>query len=373
MKIGIDIRCLMNSKYSGVSWYAYNLLKNIFELDHDNHYVLFYNSSKQVILPKFDYDNVKYSGCRYPNKLFNLVVNCFNYPRIDKLIGGVDLFFVPNLHFIAWSDNCKKIITVHDLSFLHFPEFFTAKMRLWHKLILKKDILGQADLIVADSFNTKNDLLGLLGVPENKIKVIHLGVDQRYFIPSTAEQLAAIRKKYDLPDKFVLSLGTLEPRKNLEGIVAAYKSLAPEADLVIAGGRGWKTKPSGSQSSADRRINFIGYVAEADKPALYQLASVLVYPSFYEGFGLPLLEAMASGCPVIAGSNSAQPEVVGEAGLLVDPNNISEISSALAVLLSDGRFHQEMSKRGKKQAANFSWLKTAQETLEAFNTLNSYL
>ena len=363
MKIGIDIRCLMNDKYSGVSWYTYNLLQNIFELDHENEYILFYNSSKQVTLPEFAYANVKYCGYRFPNKLFNLVVNFFNWPKIDRLIGGVDIFFVPNLHFIAWSDKCRKIVTVHDLSFLYFPEFFTAKMRLWHKLILKKNILGQADSIIADSFNTKNDLIKLLKVPESKIKIIHLGVDKRYFNTVGAELLANTRKKYDLPDKFILALGTIEPRKNLEGVIAAYKLSGTDADLVIAGGQGWKVK----SSMADACIKFIGYVAEEDKPALYQAAALLVYPSFYEGFGLPLLEAMASGCPVIAGANSSQPEVVGAAGLLVDPNNASEICFAISVLLSDEDFRWEMSRRGREQAAKFSWEATAAETIKLIN------
>jgi len=369
MKIGIDIRCLMNGNYSGVSWYAYNLLKNIFALDANNQYVLFYNSGKPVSLPEFKQSNVSYHGCRYPNKLFNLSLNFFDYPKIDSLIGGVDIFFVPNLHFISWSPRCKKIITVHDLSFLHFPEFFTVKMRLWHKLIIKKNILGQADLIIADSFNTKNDLIELLGVAAEKIKVIHLGIDQKYFTALSPDQLAGIKKKYNLPDKFILSLGTLEPRKNLDGIIAAYKSLATDFSLVIAGGRGWKIKPADNLFFADKRVRYIGYIDESDKPALYQLASLLIYPSFYEGFGLPLLEAMASGCPVIAGCNSSQPEVVTEAGLLVDPHDINEIKMALDGLLSNADFRQEMSAKGKQRAADFSWEKTAQETVKSFNEI----
>ena len=367
MKIGIDIRCLMNGNYAGVSWYAYNLLKNIFALDSDNQYVLFYNSGKPVSLPEFKQGNISYHGCRFPNKLFNLSLNFFNYPEIDRLIGGVDLFFVPNLHFISWSPHCQKIITVHDLSFLRFPEFFTAKMRLWHKLIIKKNILGQADLIIADSFNTKKDLIELLGIPADKIKVIHLGIDRKYFTALSAVQLAETRKKYGLPDKFILSLGTLEPRKNLEGVIAAYKSLATDASLVIAGGRGWKIKPAGSLFSADKRVRYVGYIDEADKPALYQLASLLVYPSFYEGFGLPLVEAMASGCPVIAGFNSSQPEVVGTAGLLVDPHDINAIAKALDDLLASDGFPKEMSAKGKEQAAKFSWEFTAAETIKLFN------
>lgn len=370
MKIGIDIRCLMDDRYSGVSWYAYNLLRSIFEIDRDNRYILFYNSGRPVALPEFDYDNVEYRGFHYPNKLFNLVINFFNFPEVDRLIGGVDIFFVPNLHFIAWSRNCRKIITVHDLSFLLFPEFFTLRMRLWHKLILKRNILGQADSIIADSFSTKGDLIRLLGLPEKKISVIHLGVDRRYFEPCGEEKLAAVRQKYSLPEKFILSLGTIEPRKNLAGVIAAYNLAESDASLVIAGGKGWKSKTADIESK--KIIRWLGYVKEEDKPAIYQLANSLVYPSFYEGFGLPLLEAMACGCPVIAGANSSQPEVVGTAGLLVDPHNASEIARSIDALASDSILSQKMRDSGRLQAAKFSWENAARQIIDLFNNNRIY-
>ncbi|MBI5766055.1 glycosyltransferase family 4 protein [Candidatus Falkowbacteria bacterium] len=421
MKIGIDARCLMNKNYSGVSYYTFNLLKAIFALDKENQYLLFYNSSKKVDLPEFNQPNVKYVGFHWPNKIFNLALNFFNEPKIDKLIGGVDIFFAPNLHFVAWSENCKKVIAVHDLSFLRFPEFFIKKMQLWHKLILWKNILGQADMITADSENTKNDLIELLKIPEGKIKVVYLGVSEEFRVLAKDDiRLENARKKYNLPEKFILYLGTLEPRKNIESIVEAFNLFSPpfqggvrggcrsflkfsanlppswaalnapkvafsdsrfarscpsdyrpppwkggdEYDLVIAGGVGWKAKNIFKLAKENLKIKFIGYVD--DRPALYNLASLFVYPSYYEGFGLPLLEAMACGCPVIAGVNSSQGEVVGEAGLLVDPYNINEIKKAIEMILQNNELRNDFINRGLERAKEFTWQKTAEKVLESF-------
>jgi len=364
----------MNKNYSGVSYYTFNLLKAIFALDKENQYLLFYNSSKKVDLPEFNQPNVKYVGFHWPNKIFNLALNFFNEPKIDKLIGGVDIFFAPNLHFVAWSENCKKVIAVHDLSFLRFPEFFNFKMRLWHKLILWKNILGQADMITADSENTKNDLIELLKIPEGKIKVVYLGVSEEFRVLAKDDiRLENARKKHNLPEKFILYLGTLEPRKNIESIVEAYNLFSPPYeggdqrggyDLVIAGGVGWKAKNIFKLAKKNSRIKFIGYVD--DRPALYNLASLFVYPSYYEGFGLPLLEAMACGCPVIAGANSSQGEVVGDAGLLVDPYNINEIKKAMEILLANNELRDDFMKSGLERAKEFTWQKTAEKVLESF-------
>ncbi len=366
MKIGFDIRCLMNKNYSGVSYYTFNLLKAIFALDKENQYLLFYNSSKKVDLPEFNQPNVKYVGFHWPNKIFNLALNFFNEPKLDKLIGGVDIFFAPNLHFVAWSENCKKVIAVHDLSFIRFPEFFNFKMRLWHKLILGKNILGQADMITADSENTKNDLIELLKIPVGKIKVVYLGVSDEFRVLAKDDiRLENARKKYNLPEKFILYLGTLEPRKNIESIIEAYNLLSNcDYDLVIAGGVGWKAKNIFKLAKENPKIKFIGYIE--DRPALYNLASLFVYPSYYEGFGLPILEAMACGCPVIAGVNSSQGEVVGDAGLLVDPYNINEIKKAMEILLANNELRDDFIKRGLERAHEFTWEKTAKNILRIF-------
>ncbi|MFA6526498.1 MAG: glycosyltransferase, partial [Candidatus Buchananbacteria bacterium] len=208
MTIAIDARVLMNENYSGVSWYAFNLLAALFELDRENEYVLFYNSKKPVKLPKFDYPNVSYKGFRFSNKLFNFCLNFFSWPKLDELVGGCDIFFAPNLHFVSWSDKCRKVIVVHDLSFLAYPNFFNLKQRLWHKLILNKKILTQADMVIADSNSTKKDLEDLMNVAPEKIEVAHLGAD----IKANGITREEINSKYNLPDKYFLFVGTIEPR-----------------------------------------------------------------------------------------------------------------------------------------------------------------
>lgn len=392
MRIAIDVRSLMNKNYSGVSNYAFNLLKALFELDHVNQYVLFYNSSKSVSLPDFDYPNVSYFGFHCPNKIFNLTLNLFGWPKLDKLVGGCDIFFAPNLHFVSWSDNCRKVIAVHDLSFLAYPQFFTLKQRLWHKLILNKKILEQADMIIADSMSTKRDLVDLLDIEEEKIKVVYLG--DAHVIPTEAEKsillntrdpsitagLPAfsrddreVRDKCKISDPYFLFVGTIEPRKNLSGIIQAMDNLPSDVKLAVAGDWGWKcgeiNKLINLKINKFKNIIFLGYVSEEEKANLYRNAIALVYPSYYEGFGLPIVEAMSLGCPVIAGNNASQGEVLGDAGLLVDPFNMTEISQAMELMLSDYALRQDFINRGKIQAEKFTWNKTAQETLKVFNTL----
>lgn len=369
MKIGIDARVLMNEKYSGVSRYAFDLLSALFASDKKNEYVLFYNSRKAVKLPEFDFPNVAYRGFHWPNKIFNLFLNFFGWPKLDKLIGGCDIFFAPNLHFVAWSDQCRKAVAVHDLSFLAYPDFFTLKSRLWHKLILSKKILAQADAIMADSESTKRDLVELLKIPPEKIKVVYLGAN----IQAGKIAKEEILQKYNLPEKYFLFVATIEPRKNLAGAIEALKKLPGDVKLAVAGDWGWKCgqtkKTIKQENDKTNNVIFLGYVDESDKAALYQNAVALVYPSFYEGFGLPIAEAMALGCPVICGNNSSQGEVLGDAGLLVDPFNVSEIKQAMELMLTDGELRQELIKKGYQQAGKFSWQKTAAEYLGIFENL----
>jgi len=364
MKIGIDVRCLMNRQYSGVSWYTFNLLRALFSLDQKNQYLLFYNSSKMVTLPDFNYINVDWYGYRFPNKLFNFSLNFFHQPQLDKLLGGCDIFFSPNLHFISLSSSCRYLLTVHDLSFLLYPNFFTFKQRFWHWLILKNKILDKATLIISDSYNTKNDLINLLKIPSEKIKVCWLGVNNNYQPIKDPTELTRVKNKYHLPDNFILSLGSLEPRKNLISVIKVFNQINLPVNLVIAGAAGWKNQKINRLIKNNSKIKLLDYIAEEDKPALYNLSKILVYPSFYEGFGLPILEAMACGTPVIAGANSAQGEVLADAGLLVDPDNINQLRQAIDLLLNDSILRQIFIARGLERVKNFTWENTAQQFLQ---------
>ena len=378
MRIGIDIRCLEGQKKTGVEEYAINLLKNIFELDRKNEYVLFFNASKGDDL-ELDwiskYPNVKIKGFRYPNKLFNLFVWYFNWPKIDRLIGGVDIFWMPNINFGAFSKNTKLILTMHDLSFEIMPENFPWKTRLWHFLINPKKLCQRADKIITVSNSTKNDLEIFYKIHPRKIIAIHSAVSGDFgIIDRNNMRLLKIKDEYNLPYNFILYLGTIEPRKNIVGIIKAYNQIRklenPELDkyrLVIAGAKGWKEKRIKEEiekSPFRSDIMTLGFVKAEDKPYLYNLASLFVYPSFLEGFGFPPLEAMNSGVPVITSNNSALPEIVGEAGVMIDPEKPDELYKAMREVLLNKDLRNNLREKGLKRAENFDWQKSAEEFLD---------
>ncbi|MFH1255134.1 MAG: glycosyltransferase family 1 protein [bacterium] len=385
MKIGIDIRPLMDARYSGVSEYALNLIKRILTADKNNEYRLFYNCFGQCQnIPEFADENAKTVKYNYPNKILNyLFFKFFNYPKIDKELEA-DVFFMPHINFIGMSSRAKSLITIHDLSFLRYPEFFSRRKNFWHRMINVKKTLNRFNVIVAASENTKRDIVDLRGVDENKIKVIYAGVGEEFRKMGEADEakLREIKNKYKLPDKYILYLGTLEPRKNVDGIIRAYNKFRVEngglrdVKLIIAGGKGWKSfniYKEWRMSAFKNDIEFLGYVDGEDKPYLYNSASVFVYPSFYEGFGFPPLEAMACGVPVIASYAASLPEITGGAALMVNPHDDNDIAAAMAEILKNdslsGELRNKFIARGLEQAAKFSWDKTAEEYLKIIHQL----
>jgi glycosyltransferase involved in cell wall biosynthesis len=384
MRIGIDIRCLAEGKRTGVEEYVLNLLPNIFEIDKKNEYLLFFNSFKES---KVDlswtnkYSNVSIKKFSFPNKIINLFFWYFNFPKIDSLLGGIDLFFMPNLGFGSVSNKCKLILTVHDLSFERFPDFFSLKRKWWHIFINPKKICQRADKIIAVSESTKNDLISLYQLPESKIVTIRSAISDKFAVISRNDpRLLEVKEKYGLPYRFILYLGTIEPRKNIQSIVLAFDELQKNVKkynqkevlkykLVIAGGIGWKYEEIFSCGGAPICIKdaiFTGAIKEKDKVYLYNLASVFVYPSFFEGFGFPPLEAMASGVPVICSNNSSLPEVAGNAAIMIDPDRPDEIRIALEKVISNKDFREKIVQKGLIQAEKFNLKKTAKETLRLF-------
>ena len=378
MKIGIDIRTLMDPLVSGVPEYTTNLLKELFRLDKKNDYVLFYNGWKDRDgqMPKFVGKNIQTVVSRYPNKIFNNIMQLvLSRPKLDQLT-GTDLFFMPNISFAALSARCRKIITIHDLSWLRYPNFFSFKRRAWHRLINVRRFLSQFDQVVAVSEHTKRDIVSLCGYPEERIRVIYHGVGAEFrLLPDSDPRLAEIKRRYQLPDKFILYLGTLEPRKNVDGLVRAFELLQSnyprlkDYNLIIAGAKGWKYQNifrAINRSPARLAIKYIGYAAAEDKPYIYNLASLFVYPSFYEGFGFPPLEAMATGRPTIVSAAASLPEAVGPGALMVDPNNVMEISQAMAEVLLDSSLLKFYAYQGREHAKKFSWEKAARSYLQLF-------
>jgi len=370
MRIIFDIRPLLERRRAGVSLYTANLLQRLLGMSgHD--YTLFGNSSGgrwPDDLPDRS-GSVSHALSRYPNRLLNLSLTLFGRPRIEELAGDADLVFMPNLNFAA--TRLPSVVTVHDLSFVRYPEFFSPKQRLWHRLVRPDRLLRQAAAVVAVSEHTRTDLTETYGVPPERIRVVHPGVSAAYR-PMAPEETAEVRQRHGLSGPYLLFLGCLEPRKNVIGIIRAYDRLKAGIDLVIAGGRGWLFKDIFREADRARRrdrIRFLGYVPEADKPALLNGATAFVYPSFYEGFGMPPLEAMACGTPVIASHGSSLGEVVGDAGLLVDPYRTDGLREAMARMLEDGPLRANLRARGLERAHRFGWDDSAKKIDRLFTDL----
>lgn len=374
MNIGIDIRNFVVGQLTGVGVYTGEMLHNLFRQDSKNRYKLFFNQSFGVNIKQIrdfnNYSNVTLHYRRLPNKLFNFLLKYCNRPKLDEYIDGCDIFWFPNLNFWQVGGKCKTVVTVHDLSFKKLPWSYSRKMRWWHRAINPQNKFERADKIIAVSESTKRDLVDLYNLPPEKIKVIYSGVNQA----PKAKNLKLIRDKYKLPDKFVLYLGTLEPRKNVEGVIRAFEKLnRQDLHLIIAGGKGWlyrKIFKLADRSNVRDRIIFLDYVNQDDRWQLYHNARALIWPSFYEGFGFPPLEAMSVGCPVITSSNSSLSEVVGKAALLIDPYNIQEISFAINQLLTNEALRQSLISKGYEQVKKYSWEKSAQMMLETFKSLD---
>ncbi len=383
MKIGIDARCLLSGKKSGVEEYTYQIIKNVLKQDKKNQYILFLNSGKKKPLNwKWidDFSNVKIKFFRWPNRLLNFLFWYFRFPFIDKMLGGIDVFWAPNLNFWGLSKSVKFVLTLHDLSFEYYPETFHWKRRLWRFFINPRSSVCKADKIIVVSQSTKDDLVNFYKVPSQKIKVIPSGIDTKYKVLDRNDfQLIKIKEKYQIPFNFIFFLGTIEPRKNIESIIKAYELLRQEKNseldkykLVIAGNSGWKAKKifKTIQNSVYKRdIFFIGEVDEKDKIYLYNLASLFIFPSFLEGFGFPPLEAMSCGTPVITSFNTSFPETVGDAVIMVDPNKEQEIKEAMQMILLNKKLQKKLIQKGLQQVQKFNWEISAREHKKVWTSI----
>jgi len=383
MKIGVDVRVLMDKYYSGISEYAANLLTAILKIDDHNNYRLFYNSYHDVRsrLVSWEKPNAQLIGTRWPNKLFNYCLQKIcAWPKLDRVLGGVDVFWSPHFNFTSLQkkpNRPRQIITVHDLSFLRYPKFFSFRKNFWHRALGIKKILKGTDAIVAVSENTKQDIVELIGIDPSKITVIYSGLNN---LPAaTPSETEAFITKHQLAGRFILYLGNIEPRKNIAGLIKAFNILCSDdqnqslADLqlVIAGGSGWRARTiyqAYRQSPYKNRIKFVGYVSPIEKSILYSRASVFAYPSYYEGFGFPPLEAMAAGVPVVCSNLSSLPEIVASGALMINPHRPEEIARVLREVLRDEVLRKQLIDAGRLRAQSFSWEKAAREYLRLFSS-----
>lgn len=370
MNIGIDLRPLLSPTRTGVGEYMVELLSAVFALASEHRFFLFASSLRsQMIFPSdWNRENVCVVDKRFSNKMLNMSLRLFGVPKIDQLMGKLDYFFSPNLGFVSLSSECKHILTIHDLSFEIEAQQFSAKRRLWHSLVNPRQQCLRADQIVVPSEATKRDVVRTYQVPAEKIQVIRPGLSRSFISSSASEE--QVRRKYNLPRNFILTLGTIEPRKNLHTVLEAFQLFknrtGSRLHLVVAGPRGWKYRPTLRLLRSVADVHEIGYVADEDKPTLYRLARMFVYPSLYEGFGLPVLEAMGAGTPVITSAISSLPEVGGGAVYYVNPDNAEELFVAFKRLTTHPTLLHQLRQAGLRRAAEFSWYRSAQDFLHLF-------
>ncbi len=260
----------------------------------------------------------------------------------------------------------RSIVTVHDLSFELFPAMFNRSNSFYLSRFTRLS-LSRADLVIAVSEATKRDIIKLYSIRPERITVIHNGVDER-FVPASAEVVEGIKRRRGLPERFFFYCGTLEPRKNVGGLIRAYARLPADLraamPLIVAGAAGWHFKPvfhlAESLGLADG-VRFVGYIGREEQSLWYNAATVFVYPSLYEGFGLPPLEAMACGAPTIVSDRGSLPEVVGSGAIIVDPTNYDGLAAEMSRLAQDAELRRDLSRRGIQQAAGFDWRQTARQ------------
>jgi glycosyltransferase involved in cell wall biosynthesis len=377
MKIGIDISPIIGEK-TGVGYYTANLVDSLARIDRTNQYQLYpffyhlYQSDfKTAVGPS--QENFHMHCQNIPKIIIDIA---WHYSPIPKkwILGNVDILH--STTFCSPGDHYGKlIVTVYDVSFLILPEYHTEANRQ-HALKGTADAVRFADCIIAISDSGKKDLVKYFAADPEKVVVTHLAAKD-IFTPRGLDERNRVLKKFGISGDFILFVGSFEPRKNIGTLVRAYINLPEKVkkqySLVIAGGKGWLNTDIdaliGSQDSA--QIRRIGYVDERDLAALYSAATVFVYPSFYEGFGLPNLEAMSCGTPVITSNTSSMPEIGGAAALYFDPHDVRQLTSLLLEVIEDENLRKELSRKGIERAGEFSWEKTARATLKIYEDLYS--
>ena len=368
LHIGIDGR-LTYYRTGGISTYIRRLIPALETLDTRNHYTVFHSrKAKDSLVNRFRRAAL-WTPCHHRLERTALSVELARF-RLDVLHSPD---FIPPLRGAK-----RHVITVHDLTFLHYPQFLTADSRRYYNLQIEAAV-RRADHILVDSQSTRADLIRMLNVKPERITVHLLGVDSR-FCPLPPHLLEANRRALNLPDRYLLFVGTFEPRKNILGLLQAYQivcqRLADVPALLLVGRRGWlfdETMAAIEHLHLSSRVTLREDITDEWLPTVYNQASALVMPSFYEGFGFPALEAMACGTPTIVSDRSSLPEVVGDAGLLVNPDDPAALAAALERALTDADWRAAARRAGLERAAAFTWERTAAIALSVYQQVSEDL
>jgi len=390
---------LTGGKPSGVGGYTLALLRAMTASHPEHRFVILTTGSpyrcrpvaKEALGDLSGKRNVVYVHRSVVNRILNLFILLTGRPTFEQLFGeAVDVIWCPNLNFLPKS-RAPRIVTFHDLSFAMMPRLYSPWRRLWHTLVRPRSIARRAAALITPSNTTAMDLTRLydLKTPKHReetgvttpvpslkrrgIEVIPHGVDEA-FSPRPEPQDHGVRSRHDLPRHYLLHIGTDEPRKNLVRLVRAFEEAKRQSEtmrrldtkLVLAGASKLESLLSTVYRLPSHSIIPLDYVKDADRPALYRGASALVFPSLYEGFGMPILEAFASGTPVITSQNSAMLEVGGPAALFVDPENERDLARAIQTIVEDEKLRNHLVQVGLKRAENYRWDKSAEATIRVF-------
>jgi glycosyltransferase involved in cell wall biosynthesis len=385
LKVTIDVTPI-DAKPSGVGLYVFNLIEALSRLEVAESFELglaYQPRFKNWVKGNLDFpDNLKHYQHLYKISLPVRVTNFFiDYlPRlfpsyIESILGNIDIFHGTNYTVYPYQ-NIKKIISIYDLSFIKCPEYVDSVAQQYAKTLTK--CLKWTDAVITISENSKQDIVNYLNFPPEQIFVTPLA--SRYdsqFVSNLDLDQETQHCNFDFSKPYLLFVSTIEPRKNIESIIRAFNWLKQnhkiEHQLVLIGKKGWKYAPifQAIQSSPwQKEIYHLNYLSNELVALYYSKADVFVYPSHYEGFGLPVLEAMTLGAPVVASNTSSIPEVAGDAALLINPNDFMEIAEAILRILSDRKFRQDLISKGKTRANLFSWENTAKKTLEAYRSIS---
>lgn len=354
MRIAFEASSITNHNPTGIANYARALLNELVLLDSSEHHF--------TLLNKLSRWKKKQKMYRHPDLQAR-----YYLPYTSLFKGRFDLIHALDAYIPPWP-GAKKVTTIHDLFVLinQDPEFFPAAF-VKRKQKSYQDIVKRSDAIITVSQSTKDDVIEYLGYPEEKIFVTHLGVDSEFY-PRTEEETRGIKQKYDLSDQFLLFVGNVTPRKNTQRIVEAFHAsgLYRDLQLVLCGAQNYnseKTLASIKKLKLDQHVRLLNYVDKADLPALYSAATGFVYPTLYEGFGIPPIEAMACATPVLTGNTGAAPEVCGDDAILVDSCNIEAIADGMQQLLK--KTEQDIN-RAKERVASYTWAQCAKQSISAY-------
>ncbi|MFP4501736.1 MAG: glycosyltransferase family 4 protein [Candidatus Hydrogenedentota bacterium] len=375
--VGYDVSCLVDQPLTGVGYHTLHLVRGLLALEDGPAVRLFASSAKAApaLLADLGAAADGLQMVRWPTRLkLNLWLR-LGWPGIERFTGPVDIAHGA-FHLTPASRCARRMVTVHDLSCLRFPAVHTASSRMLHARLLRHAVC-HADAIIAVSQNTRADLIQLLGADPARVYVVPNGVCLGEFAaPFPTATLAAAKAKFGIGRRYLLHLGTLEPRKNLERLIEAYaavRATAPDCpQLVLAGAKGWlydAVFDAIARLGLGGAVIHMGHVTREEAVALLRGAEGLAYPSLYEGFGLPVLEAMAARTPVLTSNTSSLPEVVGGCGLLVDPEDVDAIAAGLERLVTDRAHMEVLAARGRERAAQFTWDASARALDQVYRTL----